>query len=161
MQYKSISSLIFFLVLNNSIAQSQITSKHLRVLNASEQSWSPGIVRQNTEPAGGKVYEIHIKVRKRGAYNFESLLVGNEKLDIEIAQNGERNLSNAFYKKCSKWQLIARSNQNDVKKITDESLTNMITENRDIDGWILYKFKGQTFAKSIAHFDLGSGMPNQ
>ena len=161
MHCKSIVLVLFVLVINFSFAQPQITSKHIKVLTATKMSWNPGMVQQNSGPGGGMVYEIQIKIRKKGDYDFEKLIIDNESLDIELAGNDEKNSGNAFIKKCSKWQLIARSSKRDVKEISDSSIEKMTSEHKDMAGWIQYKFKGQTFVRPVELFEAGSATRNQ
>lgn len=119
------------------------------------------MVQQNAEPDGGKVYKIQIKIRKRGDYDFEKLIVDNESLDIELVGNDPMNSGNAFIKKCSKWQLVARSSKRDIKAISDAAVEKLISEQKNVAGWIQYTFKGQTFIRPVDSFEVGSSIRNQ
>lgn len=158
---KSVLLLLFVFVINCSFAQSQITSRHIKVLTATKKSWNPGIVQQNAEPGGGKIYEMQIKIRKKGNYDFEKLVVDNESLEIELSGMDGQESGNAVIKKCSKWQLIARSSKRDVNEISDPSIKKIVSEHKNVAGWIQYKFKGQTFVRAVELFEAGAATRNQ
>lgn len=119
------------------------------------------MVQQNAEPDGGRIYEMQIKIRKRGDYDFKKLIVDNESLKIELVGNDAVNSGNAFIKKCSKWQLIARSSKRDIKTISDAAVEKLRNEHKGVAGWIQYAFKGQTFVRPISLFEAGPSSRNQ
>lgn len=124
-------------------------------------SWNPGMVQQNSEPGGGMVYDLQIKIRKKGVYDFEKLIVDNESLDVEWAGKDGKSSGNAFIKKCAKRQLIARSSKRDIKEINDPAIEKLIRGHKDMAGWIQYKFKDQTFVRPVQLFEAGVAMRNQ
>lgn len=119
------------------------------------------MVQQNAEPDGGSIYEIQMKIRKKGDYDFQKLIVDNESLDLELVGNDNMNSGNAFIKKCSKWQLVARSSKRDIKTISDPAMEKRINEHKDVAGWIQYTFKGQAFVKPVDLFEAGPSSRNQ
>jgi hypothetical protein len=119
------------------------------------------MVQQNAEPGGGKIYEIQIKIRKKGDYVFEKLIVDNESLDVEWVGKDDLHSEGGMIKKCSRWQLIARSDKRDLKTIKDPAMEKMVSEHKDMAGWIQYTFKGQIFVKPVDLFEAGPATRNQ
>ncbi len=160
MYYKSALLVIFFFLSHSSFAQSRITSKHIKVLMAAEAKWSPGMVQQNNVPGGGKVYRVQIKIRKKGNYEFEKLIVANESLDMEMVSE-EIAEKKTVLKKCSEWEVVARSSKKEVMHISDPTIAQLIKENQLVAGWIQYKFEDQVFVRPIKLFQQSSTVPNQ
>ena len=149
---KSILVAILFIATPSCFAQVVTSSKHVKIMAASEMSWSPGMVQQNSKPEGGKIYELAIKIRKRGDYIFEKIIVDNQSLDAEMVKDGQRGIEGP-YKKCSKWQVVSRTNKKDVKEISDPALRQLVDENKSVAGWIQYKFEGETLLTPVNQFE--------
>lgn len=149
---KTILVVILFIVSSTCFAQVQISSKHVKINAATQMSWSPGMIQQNSAPAGGKVFEVAIKIKKRGDYVFEKMIVDGQSLDIEMVKDGKRGIDGP-YKKCSKWHIISRSDRGEVKDIIDPDIRSTINENQAVVGWIKYKFKGETLLAPVNQFE--------
>lgn len=149
---KVLAVVVLVCAFNASQAQTSVSSKHLKIISAHEMKWSPGMVQQNSEPSGGKVFDVVVKIRKKGDYVFEKMITENQSLDMEAPKNmkGEENQG---FKKCSKWQVVARSNRREVKDIADLDIKRVTTGREDVAAWIQYKYNGQSFITPVMAFD--------
>lgn len=137
-----------------------ISSKHFKIREATQQAWSPGIVRENTTPAGGQIYQLSIKVRRGGQYQVERLIVNGESIPIETTQRGEAR-STERVRKCSKWEFMARSSSNNPQPMSNE-IRNVLDRAGASDAWILYQFEGSYFLAAVPNVTMvKADSPNQ
>src|SRR5687768_13367205 len=101
--------LIFYSLCANAQSPTPCT-KHLQINAATQQKWNPGIVQDNSQPSGGIVYEVKIKVKKKGYIAFQNLIIENQVLDVEVIKDGNRNVKGPFQKN-DELSLIARSDK--------------------------------------------------
>jgi|GEM_PF-5465901 len=101
----------------------KLCSRHFRILSATKEAWSPGIVRNNNEIAGGVNYELKIKVRRKAPLEFQNLTAENKTLKIEVRKGGEP--LTASTKKGDVLTLIARY---DLKKESSDNQTSDISK---------------------------------
>lgn len=88
--------------------QVKTTQKHFSVESATQRKWSPGVVQKNAKREGGMIYEVVVKVKKGGDYQFAYLIVEGQPLEIEVIADGQRNAKGPFSKR-SKITLVSRT----------------------------------------------------
>jgi hypothetical protein len=107
---------IFFPV--SLLAQVKISAKDINVLSATWQTWSPGTVQMESSPGGGRMYQIKFIMKKSGVFQFDSLVMVEGSLPVEVIKNTTRNYKGPFKKgetilliayQSSKEQLIRNS----------------------------------------------------
>ena len=127
-----------------------ICVKPVQVSDATRENWSPGIVRENTGNAGGVIYQVSVKIRKKGEVSFNSLIVDGQVLDIESVKYGERNAAGPFMKG-DELLLIARSDRSKHIAGADASLLERVKDHK-AEGAILYTFKNKQYLRPIEAF---------
>ena len=127
-----------------------LCTKHLAVGTSTESNWAPGIVQNNSQPAGGKVYEVQIKIRKNGYITFENLITENEVLPVEIVKDGTRNVAGPF-KKGDVLTLIARTDKKKVQPAPENSIALKI-KSKNAVGAVSYTFKDKQYIHPLASF---------
>lgn len=149
---RALSISLAMFVSNLAFAQLEISIKHLKVVNSSQMAWSPGTVRENSSPGGGNIYQIEIKIKKKGEYQFEKMIKDGESLDLEMTSKGVQQAAGNF-KRCAKWQIIARSNRRTPFEIEDDQVKFIVAKHSEVVGWIQYKFKNQKYLLPIAKIE--------
>ena len=124
--------------------------KPVQVAEATKENWAPGIVRENSANAGGVIYQVSVKIRKKGDVTFQSLIVDDQVLNIEAVKYGERNASGPFLKG-DELLLIARSDQSKEAAGADAPLLQKVEEQK-AEGAILYTFRSKQYLRPIEAF---------
>jgi len=125
-------------------------NKHLQIREATKETWSPGVVRKNSDQAGGVIYEVKIKIRKSGSINFQKLITDGQSFDIELVKDGERNAHGPF-KKGDEVKLIARTDKKQEATKADDSVMKMLAE-KDATSAILYTSKKKQYYHTLPEF---------
>jgi hypothetical protein len=153
MAFKQI--LCLFLLANSCLVFSQepeISKKHIKIRSAVSSGWSPGIVKENSQPAGGLLYQIELKVKRSGDFKFEGLITSGEKLTIGLVKDNERNPSGPFSKR-TKLQIVSRSNRASPSAQEDTTIHKLIAGQPDVSAWVQYSFEGKSFLVPVRQID--------
>lgn len=127
-----------------------ICVKPVQVSEATRENWSPGIVRENTANAGGVIYQVSVKIKKKGDITFHNLIVNDQVLDIEVVKYGDRNAPGPFVKG-DELLLIGRSDRSKEAAGADASLLQKVKEQK-AEGAILYTFRSKQYLRPIETF---------
>jgi hypothetical protein len=147
---KIVSGFFIFFVFAANSQTPEICLKHLQLGNTTQEHWTPGIVRSNSDVNGGIIYEIGIKVKKGGYITFQNLITEGQVLEVELIKDGKRNAAGPF-KKGDEITLIARSDkQRPVEKPDD--LTADKLKSKRAAGGILYTIKEKQYLHTVDKF---------
>lgn len=122
----------------------------LAVKEATEESWAPGVVRENTTAAGGSLYRISVIVRKKGNVLFDKLILNDQVLTIEAVHEGQRHADGPF-SKGDEVLLIARSDRARPGSTPEDAVVSMIKK-RNAAGALLYTFRDKQYLRPIEAF---------
>jgi hypothetical protein len=140
----------------DAVAQSpKFCKKHLQISEAKQEKWNPGIVKKNSDQAGGIIYSLKIKVRKSGYVTFEKLIIDGQALDVEVIQNGTRDVQGPF-QKGDEITLKARSDKKHEIVKADESIVKKLTEKHSVAA-ILYQIKNKQYYQTLQGFATAEG----
>lgn len=127
--------------------QVKISSKHFKVIDASQHKWSPGVVQKNSEPAGGVIYEIKIKMKKNGV-KVDQFITENKSLKIEINKGAERHAGGPF-RKGDQLTIVARSESS--SPVGENWAAAIATKNKT--GWLGYSFDGKNYLAGVSQIN--------
>lgn len=129
-----------------SCAVQSSATKHLTVLEATERTWKPGIVKNNTQRSGGKIYDITLSVRESGRFKFQSLTVGQQMLDVQLKEARNENLV-----KGDTVRLVARTDVTKAAPAASERNLDII-KNDSAQAVVDYEFESVSFSLPIHSF---------
>lgn len=124
--------------------------KDIDVASASKENWAPGIVKNNSEPSGGIIFEISIKIKRNGDITFQDLILEDQVLPIEVTKDGKRNVPGPF-QKGDELVLIARSDKKKSPATPDQSVIRELNAKKT-EGALLYTFKNKQYLRPVAVF---------
>ena len=107
-------------------------------------------MKKNSYQAGGIIYSLKIKVRKSGYVTFEKLIIDGQALDVEVIQNGARDVQGPF-QKGDEVTLTARSDRKHEPVKADESIVKKLTEKHSVAA-ILYQIKNKQYYQTLQAF---------
>ncbi len=137
---------------SESYAQSpEICTKPLQVMQATHEAWVPGIVQNNSVQAGGTIYRISLKIKKRGGVTFQKLILADRVLDVEANHNGQRGAIGPFGKR-AQVEIIARTEKQAPTIAPDEYMIRALTS-ENAQALILFTFRGRSFVRPVKIFE--------
>ncbi len=122
---------------SSSVAQVTPTRKYVKVLEATQRRWSPGTVQKNTNPSGGFIFEIKVRVKKSGDWHFQQGAFDNKTLPIEVTKQGERTVQGPWRKR-EVLTLIARTNDAATAAQVEEEIARAMASS-EAAGWLVLK----------------------
>lgn len=128
--------------------QTKISTKHLKIIDASQHKWSPGTVQKNSEPAGGIIYETKIKVKKSGDLKIDHFIIEDKLLKVEINKGTERKVSGPFTKG-DELTILARS---ETSSPISENLSASIGAKKK-SAWLMYTVDGKNYLAGVSRIN--------
>lgn len=124
------------------------------VSEATQETWSPGIVADPASSSGGMLYRITVRTRKKGI-SFHQLVTSDARVDIEVVRGAERNATGPFAKG-EELVLVARSAKD--SPAPDAALR---IKAGNAAALILFSRKGKRFYCPVGHLDKRAKTLNQ
>ncbi len=128
----------------------RICNRPVQLLDATRQNWAPGIVQENSQSSGGMIYELSVRIRKKGNVTFDKLIVNNQMLDVEAVQDGQRHVAGPF-RKGDRILLIARFDRSKSPEPADENILARL-KNKDAEAALLYTIRNKQRLKPVQSF---------
>jgi hypothetical protein len=153
-----IAPLLLLLVSPCLFGQVKISSKHFKIIEASQHKWTPGVAQENAKQVGGLIYEIKLRVKKKGSLQFDQFISEGKALGIEVTRDSERNAKGPF-NKGDVLTLIARTDVSQAATVPDQVLEEYISKAKQKPGWIVYSFKEKKYMAGISVIE--EKVPNQ
>lgn len=123
-------------------AQPRISDKNIKIISATQESWSPGIVQNNSQPGGGMMYQVKAEIKKDGEFAFDSLVTLTGSLPLEVIKNTTRNYKGPFRKGES---ILLIAYQKDTNAFTKNSpaLDAMVAKQKKGNFFVSYRSRGK------------------
>lgn len=132
---------LLFLFATCSLAFSQIavSSRYFSVVSATERAWSAGTTLVGQQSTAGKIYELHVRLRKSGNIQFQYLFINDQFLDLETLKGNER-MARGPFRKGEKITLICRTGATPSSP-PEEVMNALVSKKSEV--WICYQVAEQ------------------
>jgi hypothetical protein len=136
-----------------SFAQAQspkLCTKHFLVEEATIENWNSGIVRNNSDTTGGRIFSVKINIKSKGYITFTNLIINNQQLPIEAIRNGAR----TFQGKVSygdSLTLICRTEKKIDYPPGDKTIVDKVKARGDM-GAIVYSLDDHKYFRPVKEF---------
>ena len=147
---------ICIVVAATTATNAQFSKKHLKILGATQENWSPGIVEPNQKNNGGIIYKLSVAViSKNGPVTLDSIIIDNLVLPLEILRKTDRNYKGLCYRRDS-IQLIARKDYGTIYPKVSATRAKVIASAKSkMAGYLIYRKGSSTCLLEITTFNDG------
>ncbi len=134
--------------------------KPVKVIEATQERWAPGVVRDNAAQEGGTIYRISVRIRKKGDVTFQGLILNEGTLEIEAINDGQRNASGPF-SKGEELLLVARSEKKATPTTPPDPSFIEKMKSRNAAALLLFTYRGKQFIRPVGTFETRAATLNK
>jgi len=117
----------FLLAGYSSVAQVKVSRQYVKVLEATQRRWSPGTVQKNTSTSGGFIFEIRVKIKRGGDWQFQQGVFDKKAMPIEVTRQTERNVQGPWRRR-EVLTLVGRTDDGATATPADEAIVDVILQ---------------------------------